>query len=313
MITTLLSIAGSAIVAYLIARWQMKKNQITHFSINSYDIGKGLSDEFPNFSIHCGEENFVNNVKVLKGGFMNVGNNDITSLNGKSDIKLILPPKCTVKAINVLPSNSGLQVNANKDENEHNVINFGVCSDVLKCDEYFEYTAIIETDDDIENLPDRLNFQHRILNTTQIQNTYIGPIERYRKLRKIKYILCGLLMLLVLSGVYSIMFQKAQFKISQDATNEEYYLYINPYSKLYITNNKIAPFINSSAIAIDDLKSNYSILPETTFHWYSYIIIEVILTLIYVVYIYYSIWGKNRHIINVIRDNEKKSRSDKKG
>ena len=49
MITAIISIIAGAIISYFIAKWQMKKNKIVHFSINSYDIGKGLSDEFPEF------------------------------------------------------------------------------------------------------------------------------------------------------------------------------------------------------------------------------------------------------------------------
>ena len=47
--TTILSIIVSSIIAFFIAKWQMKKNKIVHFSVNSYDIGKGLSNEFPDF------------------------------------------------------------------------------------------------------------------------------------------------------------------------------------------------------------------------------------------------------------------------
>lgn len=87
MVTTIISIILSAIIAFFIAKWQMKKNKIVHFSINSYDIGKGLSNEFPEFQLHYDGENLSNNVMVLKGGFMNVGRNDIDALKGDADIK----------------------------------------------------------------------------------------------------------------------------------------------------------------------------------------------------------------------------------
>lgn len=306
MVTTIFSIVATILITWFFAKWQMRKNKITHFSINSYDIGKGLRDEFPDFKIHYGDENLVQNVKVFKGGFMNVGHNDVTSFNGETDIKLSLPSGCIVKAVNIIPSNDDLHVVANRAESELNVINFGISSDILKSNEYFEYTAIIETGKEERNLYDRLNFRHRIPNTAKIHNTYVGQVNRYRELRKGKYLSLGSLVLLVLCGVYSIIVQNAQFGVYRCDTGEESYLYINPSSELHISTNRIAPFIDSEAITINDLKDNYSIIPETAFSWLHPNLLEIILTLICVVYIYYSIWWKNRHIVNVISDNEKK-------
>ena len=78
--TTILSIIVSSIITFFIAKWQMKKNKIVHFSVNSYDIGKGLSNEFPDFQLHYGGEDLTDNVMVLKGGFMNTGRNDIDAM-----------------------------------------------------------------------------------------------------------------------------------------------------------------------------------------------------------------------------------------
>ena len=310
METTFFSIIVSAVIAYFIARWQMKKNQITHFSINSYDIGKGLSDEFPQFSIRYGDEDFANNVKVLKGGFMNVGRNDITSLNGTDDIKLILPEGCIVKAIKVAPSTDNLVINANVDEQKHCIIHFGICDNIFKSDEYFKYTAIVETNNEIDNLHDKLTFQHRILNTKKVQNTYIGQLKRYRKFRIIKYLLLVMLAVSILSCISSIFFQTAQFRIYKYTTNEEVKLYMDPYSNLYISDNKLFPIADYESITKKDLNDNYKVLPITTFSWYSSKTIEaavpVIIALMYIVFLYYLIWGKNSHIINTIRKNEEK-------
>lgn len=310
METTLFSIILSTIITYFIARWQMKKNQITHFSINSYDIGKGLSDEFPQFSIRYGDEDFANNVKVLKGGFMNVGRNDITSLNGTDDIKLILPERCIVKAIKVVPSTDNLVINANTDEQNHCIIHFGICGNIFKSDEYFRYTAIVETNDEIDNLYDKLTFQHRILNTKKVQNTYIGQLKRYRRFRIMKYMLLVFLVASILSCICSICFQSTRFKICKYTTDEEVSLYINPQSNLYVCHNKFFPFFDCENITKEDLNSNYKILPVTTFSWCSSqtitAIMQVVLILIYIAVLYYIIWGKNAHIINIIRKNEEK-------
>lgn len=95
IITIVLGIAG-IICTFLLTRWQVKRNRIDHFFINSYDIGIKLTADFPNYKLHYGDDSIENNVKVLKGGFMNTGRNDIDGLNGKSDIILSLPANCVV-------------------------------------------------------------------------------------------------------------------------------------------------------------------------------------------------------------------------
>ena len=87
MLTSIIFSLLGIIASYIFAKWQMTKNKIVHFSINSYDIGKGLSDEFPDFKLLFGEDVLVDNVMVLKGGFMNTGKNDINSFKGENDIK----------------------------------------------------------------------------------------------------------------------------------------------------------------------------------------------------------------------------------
>lgn len=312
MINSLFSIVAGGIIAYLMARWQMKKNKVVHFSVNSYDIGKGLSDEFPDFSIHYGNEDLINNVQVLKGGFINVGKNDITSLNGKDDIKLVLPQDCHIKAIRVMPSTKDLKVNATKSEQENNTINFGICSDILKSDEYFEYTAIVETNNELDNLYDKLSFHHRILNTAPIQNTFIGELKRYRKIRTFKIMILILLVMQILTGIYSILFQDIQYKVfKHNNTEKEFYLYTNPSSELYISTNQYFHFIGSKPITREELDANYSIEPETTFYWYSIRsltpIIMTLITILYVAFFYYSIWGKNSHIVSVIKNSVNES------
>ena len=136
LLTIALFIVG-LIASYYIAKWQMRKNKIVHFSINSYDIGKGLSDDFPAFKLNYDGENLSSDVIVLKGGFMNCGRNDIAGLNGERDIKIVFPEECKVKAVIVSPSEDELLVSAKIDNDKENILNLGI-SDIFKSDEYFK-------------------------------------------------------------------------------------------------------------------------------------------------------------------------------
>ncbi len=304
MVTTIISIILSAIIAFFIAKWQMKKNKIVHFSINSYDIGKGLSNEFPEFQLHFGGEGLADNVMVLKGGFMNTGRNDINALKGDADIKIILPEECRVKAVKVLPSTEDLIVTANKDK--ENIINFGI-SELFKTNEYFKYTAIVETSGEIEYLYDKLDFQHRILNTEKIRNTHIGQqINRIRrtmyKLMLPTYLILGLLL------VFLSLYQKINFKICQESTGKEVKIYIDPHSNLYVNEGISVPFITGEIISQKELNEDYRIVPITKFRWNNVeFVTAIIIFLVLVVFLclHYYLFGSDSHIINVISKNEK--------
>ena len=90
-ISIILSLIIAISVTWYFTKKQMKKNEITHFSINSYDVGKGLHNVFPNFRLTYEGEEMSNKVIVLKGGFINSGRNDIIGLKNDSNIKIFLP------------------------------------------------------------------------------------------------------------------------------------------------------------------------------------------------------------------------------
>ena len=46
-----IGIIATVVVTWYFTKKQMSKNEITHFSINSYDVGKRLHDEFPAFQL----------------------------------------------------------------------------------------------------------------------------------------------------------------------------------------------------------------------------------------------------------------------
>ena len=65
MLGIVISVVAGAIIAFLIAKWQMRRNKIIHYTLNSYDIGKGLSDEFPEFELHYNNRKIEGNLRVL--------------------------------------------------------------------------------------------------------------------------------------------------------------------------------------------------------------------------------------------------------
>ncbi len=188
MLITIISIIATAIISIFIARWQMRKNQVVHYFINSYDIGKGLTDDFPNFQLYYGNEMLSDNVKVLKGGFVNIGKKDIGDDGKTTEINLNLPKGCIVKAVKVSPFENGLIVdcpdinkvsqNVEKQKNE-NKMSF-VIDGVFKTKEWFNYTAIIEAPKDMNSYMYRqLKLEHRIKDT-KIKHLYLGPYYKNR-------------------------------------------------------------------------------------------------------------------------------------
>lgn len=307
MVTAIISIIVGAIISYFIAKWQMKKNKIVHFSINSYDIGKGLSDEFPDFKLHFGDEMLADNVMVFKGGFMNIGRNDIDSLKGSNDIKMILPEECKIKAITVSPSTEGLFVTATKDDEKDNILHFGI-SEIFKNDEYFRYTAILETSKEMKSLHSVLKFSHRLSNTEKIRNTYIGlHSNRFRKKFYKLAISFMVLMMVLMAFVFS--YQRLRYNIYKKANNQEVKIHIDPYSNLYVNEGLAIPFISGNKISSDELEKEYKIVPVTEFRLSSsesvMAILGLLLSLLYILLAYYMVWGRNGHIMNVLNENEK--------
>jgi len=301
--TTILSIIASSIIAFFIAKWQMKKNKIVHFSVNSYDIGKGLSNEFPDFQLHYGGEDLTDNVMVLKGGFMNTGRNDIDALKGDSDIKLILPEECVVKTVKVLPSTQELHINT---DIKGNIINFGICDD-LRADEFFKYTAIVETSEEIDNLHDKLSFRHRIRNTEKIRGTYIGQQRSLFKRKFYKWVIFIYLITCAISLVLSL-YQKMDFNIYNNATNKEVTLHIDPQSNLCVNEGFFIPFISGTIISSEEFEKEYRIEPVTVFQWNSarfiFVMVYIFLVFVGVGILYYLTWGKDGHIIKVLKEND---------
>lgn len=307
METAILSVIAGAIISYFIAKWQMKRNKITHFSLNSYDIGKGLSDEFPEFKLHFAGEALANNVMVLKGGFMNTGRNDINGLKGENDIKLILPDGCKVKAITVEPSVEGLTVLADKDNENENIILFGI-NEIFRTDEFFKYTAIIETSDEIDDLDSELKFSHRISNTEKIAATYIRLQNNKMRKRMAKLVIFLSLLILLMQAVH-YSFTNLKYNVFNNNNDQEVNIFIDVYSNLYASEGLYIPHLSGKKISSNELINDYKIVPETEFKLTTLDVVSLvscaILAFIYIFWAYYMAWGKNSHIISVLKENDK--------
>ncbi|MBR5781531.1 MAG: hypothetical protein IKY27_06070 [Bacteroidales bacterium] len=305
MLTSIIFSLLGIIASYIFAKWQMTKNKIVHFSINSYDIGKGLSDEFPDFKLLFGEDVLVDNVMVLKGGFMNTGKNDINSFKGENDIKLILPDECKIKAFTLFPSTEDLVVVANTSNGKDNILNFGI-SEIFKSDEYFRYTAIIETGTEIKSLHNKLKFSHRISNTDKIKNTCIG-LQRNQFRKKYFKIMISIIVLMSLLMTGAFSYQNLRYTIYNNTSNQKVKIHIDPYSNLYVNEGITIPFISGTKISSDELEKEYRIVPITEFKLNSLdsivFISFLIISFIYIIMLYFLIWGKNGHIVNIL-DNE---------
>ena len=306
MVGIIISIIATAIISIIIAKWQMKKNKIVHFTINSYDIGKGLSDEFPKFKLQYDSETLSKNVSVLKGGFMNTGKNDIE----QPDFTLILPKDCVVKTIKITPSTNNLKVKATIDEEKTNAIQFTI-DGIFISDEYFEYTAIVEVPERLGDLDDSLTFNHRIKNTEKINNIYVGyalsSIKRKKGKKRLLFVMAGCYILMVALSFC----QELKFNIYEKTTNKEMTLMISPKLNLYVDENSTLalPVITGKRITTDEFNNDYTISPKVSYRWFYPIwTIVLYMAILFVFgYFYYDDYlGKKAHVVKVLIKNKNK-------
>lgn len=313
----------SVIIGVIIAKWQMKKNEITHFSINSYDVGKGLHNEFPKFQLIYEDKEIANEVQVLKGGFLNSGRNDIIGLKNNSDINLILPKGCSLKDIKIKKISNDLEVAACINKKAPNVINFAI-NDEFMAGESFEYTAIIEATEEIRNLHRKIRFKHRIPNTSKIRDEFIISEELQKSSSVTAKILSPLLKersMGFLSIVASLLFgffslfcffaQSVRYSVIEKETNTEYSLFMTANSQLYITDNVFLPFLDKKPITKDELNDKYIITTRTPNSRVSVSsvmgVILAFLSLIYFlsVFLFFYSWNKKKRIYHLLEQYEK--------
>ena len=324
---TFISVVLSSIIAIFITwyftRKQMKKNEITHFSINSYDVGKGLHNEFPQFQLTYENKELNNEVQVLKGGFLNSGRNDIIGLKNNSDINIILPQNCSLKDIKIKPLSDDMDVKACVNEKVANIINFAI-NEKFMSGEGFEYTAIIETTEEIKNLHHQIDFKHRIPNTSKIKNENIISQQPQRGRRGLESFLLskkekamGILsiigsILFCLLSVSSFFVQKVEFYVVEKETNKAYLLYMTPQSQLYISDNNIVPFWDNQKLTKKELDKNYYISSKTNYSWNkeNSAIAGLSLAILGIFYfvmaiIFFYLWNRKKRIYHLLDQYEK--------
>ncbi len=309
----------TTIVGVIVAKWQMKKNKIIHFSINSYDVGKGLHNEFPKFQLTYENKELNNEVQVLKGGFVNIGRSDIIGLKNNSDINMILPKSCSLKDIKIKPLSDDLGVKACVNEKTPNIINFAI-NEKFMSGEGFEYTAIIETTEEIRNLHRKIDFKHRIPNTSKITNEYIGQQTRKGVVRGTGEKLPELKSLVFFSIVAALFFciasaflffaQKVQYSVIEKGTEKEFALYMTPKSQFYISDSNWIPFLDKTDLSKEELDRNYYVSLQNKYLWSSSdSILGFVLTffaLIYIISTFLSVflWNRKKHIYHLLEQYE---------
>ena len=297
-------------IGWLWHKQQTKKNEITHFSINSYDVGKGLHDEFPNFQLYYHGKELQNEVQVLKGGFINAGR-DIIGLTGESDIHIILPKGCNVRDIKVQKSNDELLVNTKSNiDSRLNAIDFGI-EDKLLHNEGFNYTAIIETNDLVEPLHKKLEIKHRIPNTT-IKQESIGQGNQAEANRNLGVLICLLGLISFIISIFFLHQEKVQYIVHEKKTNKEVVLYRSMDSQLLVADkDKFFPFASHKKITKDEFLKNYSISPKTLNSGVlSQSLLSIIIALLYIFLIYCGLMivyksRKSISLINLLKLKEK--------
>lgn len=163
VISIVASVVGTALFGLLFHLLSIRKNRIKHFKINSYEIGKGLMDEFPNIKLLYKKKEIVNNFTVLKGGFINTGRG-IEGDNIKFD--MILPKECRIMDVKIKSSSSDLKIIHSYKEN---IIHLKVKKQYLKNDSFL-YSAVVESNEEINELHDKLSFNNRMINTKMIMS-----------------------------------------------------------------------------------------------------------------------------------------------
>lgn len=264
---TILSII-SIILTWYFTKMQMKKNEITHFLINSYNVGKGLQNDFSKFQLTYDRNELSNEVQILKGYFINTGRNDIIGLKNESDININLPKECVLKDIIIKRKSKNLDVSAHINTDTPNVIDFAI-NDKFMSGEFFEYAAIVESTNDIIRLDRKLTYNHRIPNTSKIKNEYMG-IQMHNNKKSLAYIFLLFAIFFSVISLFYFYVQEVKYTLLEHKTGKEVVLYITPESQLYVSDNQLIPFIDKTDITKVDFERNYKISLPAKYSWTSY-------------------------------------------
>ena len=277
----LISAFIGGLITYLVALWQIRKNRIEHFTINSYEVGKGLSNVFKDFHLEYQNNKLIDNVMVLKGGFINTRKD----IEKEIQFDLILPKGCNVKDVKITSkSNSNLEIKTDhpvfdKKNNveKENIVRFTITNHKFLKNNYFEYSVIVETKEDISDLSKEIEFDHYLTHTTKIKNYNIRQRDKSNK-RKVNDILIATeLAMFLFAGLLFILLSQLTpvgHKTIENKSNKEVSIYVKD-SKLCVYESKQFPFFNNHYIVItpEELYADYRIKynidddNDLVFHW----------------------------------------------
>lgn len=214
----IISLFGGGIITWLVMKIinieQTRKKKIVHFSISQDDLGKGLVKDFPDFKLTFAGQELSEGVRVLKGGFIYLGQTDIETKDDKITIDMELIDKnggkktssenICVKDVKVYSEK--MVVNSSFDKN---TIHFQI-NDIFQTNDYFIYTAILETHN--------INTIQRDCESTKIANTVIKYINlgsiRNNKDRKLSAQLKLTSLFVSFIGLFLISFSIFDFHIA---------------------------------------------------------------------------------------------------
>lgn len=147
----------TVIVGYIFYKLQIKKPTIHYKLSEPLDIGKGLSELFPDFSLTFQSHPLKGNIKVIKGTIINDSDESIKTAEGFRDFTVELPKTCTFLDVQTYNLSYGLVVKHAIDSSAKNIIRFEMPSYFLS-NNSFEFAALF---DDSSG-----NSNHIIMDTT---------------------------------------------------------------------------------------------------------------------------------------------------
>ena len=188
------------VIGFFLTLKQIKRKEISHFLIKSYDIGNGLNTLFPGFRIVYNNEDLTKYVRAYEGCLSNTGNTDIHINNESFEIVMGFPESSVVKAIKVAPSTTDLIVDATTGE-KTNEVKF-VVDNTLRKRERIDYIVIVESTNSLIGSHEELSFKHRIPDADDVHDgdkQYEN--KKRRNFRVFECVLCVLFVLFVVCEV----------------------------------------------------------------------------------------------------------------
>ena len=199
-----ISVPISLIIGFigLFASLRKKRNKIEHAIIESFDVGKGLRDDFSELRLYYKNKPISNSVWVLRGRLKNI-TDDIKIEKDNNEIELWLPIEWKVLEVIIKSSHEKFVVNHylkdsgkyNK-ESLNNIIIFKINFSEWKAQEYFNYSIIFETPPLIKSIEDYIKVEQSLHNTDTVTKDSMASVRHVYKLYAITLMIVVLFRLL---------------------------------------------------------------------------------------------------------------------